>query len=333
MLGLALLWLIPRGFAIPVEILTPTRPLPAHLSAALDRSRACVENSKGELLVLDAGAHAVFSIDAKRATLRRVIAPGAEWGHILKPSAFAIGSEDIFAIADTPGPYDRVQYFSPTGALLGRFFAPGAPGARISVGGLVLNGIGTMQFTGKVFLFTVPSTNALMMEVAPDGQPLRSIGALRPTGHESDRPLHLALNAGLPLVDPTGGFYFVFQTGLPLFRKYDANGVLVFERHIEGAELDATLQSIPTTWPKRSDAEAVIPYAPPSVTSAAVDRDGRLWVSLAVPFTYVYDPSGEKVRVVQFKGERGGAIIPTSMFFGASSRLLVAPGCDEFSGE
>ena len=43
------------------------------------------------------------------------------------------------------------------------------------------------------------------------------------------------MNAGLPLVDPTGGFYYVFIAGKPMFRKYSAKGTLVFERHIEGA--------------------------------------------------------------------------------------------------
>src|SRR5262249_53275406 len=150
----------------------------------------------------------------------RVVATGPEWGHILKPSAFAMGSDDIFAIADTPGPFDRIQYFSTSGALLGQFFPPGAPATRLTIGSVILNGIGAMQFTGKTFLFNSPNTGALMMEVSADGHPIRSIGALRPTGHEGDRALHIALNAGLPLVSPVGGFYFVFQTGLPMFRKY-----------------------------------------------------------------------------------------------------------------
>ena len=42
----------------------------------------------------------------------------------------------------------------------------------------------------------------------------------------------------MPLVDPTGGFFFVFQTGEPVFQKYDAAGELVFERRIAGREID-----------------------------------------------------------------------------------------------
>ena len=67
----------------------------------------------------------------------------------------------------------------------------------------------------------------------------RTFGSLRATGQEDDREVHLALNSGIPLADPTGGFFFVFQAGMPAFRKYDAAGRLVFERRVEGREVDA----------------------------------------------------------------------------------------------
>jgi hypothetical protein len=43
---------------------------------------------------------------------------------------------------------------------------------------------------------------------------------------------------------------------------------------------------------------------------------------------YVYDPDGDKIRVVQFYG--AGLLRPTSLFFAGPGRLLVAPGCYEF---
>jgi hypothetical protein len=44
-----------------------------------------------------------------------------------------------------------------------------------------------------------------------------------------------------------------------------------------------------------------------------------------VPFTYVYDASGEKRRTVQFRG--AGEIRPSRLSFAADGRLLVTPGC------
>jgi hypothetical protein len=60
-----------------------------------------------------------------------------------------------------------------------------------------------------------------------------------------------------------------------------------------------------------------------------VDRAGRLWVSLTVPFTYVFDQQGDKIRTVQFLA--AGTILPTSLFFTQNGRLLVTPGCYEFN--
>lgn len=155
------------------------------------------------------------------------------------------------------------------------------------------------------------------------------MGTLRATGHDGDGQLRLAFNAGLPAPIPGGGFYFVFQTGEPRFRRYDAAGALVFERAIQGRELDALVQSQPTTWPKRPGvAGPELPVVRPIVRVATVDTRGHLWISFTVPFTYVYDLDGEKVRTVQFRG--AGLLTPTSLFFTHDHRLLVTPGCYVF---
>jgi hypothetical protein len=137
--------------------------------------------------------------------------------------------------------------------------------------------------------------------------------------------VHLALNTGLPIAHPDGGFYFVFQAGEPRFRRYTASGALQYERVIQGSELDALVSSHPTRWTTRRSGDREIPVVPPVVRTAAVDRDGRLWVALVPPFTYVYDEAGEKIRTMQF---RGAAILaPTSLAFGPGGQLLVTPGC------
>jgi hypothetical protein len=318
-----------RAAQPPLDVLTPVGGLPTSITAAFENPRAYVETSTGETLVLDAGSHSVFLIDARRTAARKILQPGAEWGRILRPSAFSLGAHDIFAIADSPGNFDRIQYFATSGARLGGFYPPGRGGARITVGPLTLNGIGAMQFSGQRFLFNAPETGGLVEEVAPDGNPIRSVGVLRSSGTESDRSLQLMLNVGLPVIDPTGGIYFVFQTGVPLFRKYDTDGRLLFERHIEGPEIDARIQSIPTVWPARPAGSAAMPYVPALVQTAAVDPLGRLWISLVDSVTYVYAPDGEKLRTVRF--DAAGLLAPTSFFFAVRNRLLITPGCYEFS--
>jgi hypothetical protein len=137
------------------------------------------------------------------------------------------------------------------------------------------------------------------------------------------------MNSGLPLVDPSGGFYFVFLAGVPLFRKYDDQGRLVFERHIEGPEMDDYVRAMPTRWPtRRTEDGELLPVVPPAVRAAGVDRTGRLWIALTQPFTYVYDSAGDKVKTVQFKG--ASTLLPNSLFFTRDGRILVTPGCYEF---
>jgi hypothetical protein len=166
---------------------------------------------------------------------------------------------------------------------------------------------------------------SLIVEYLPTGTPLRTFGELRPTGQEKDPQVHAALNVGITLLNPKGGYYFVFLSGVPMFRKYDAAGKLVFERHIEGVELDPYVGRLPTTWPRK---RGEIPLVPATVRTAAVDAGGNLWVSLSAPYTYVYDGGGDKQHTFQFRG--AGIISPTNFFFARDKRVLVTPGCYAF---
>ena len=201
---------------------------------------------------------------------------------------------------------------------------------RITLGNIVLNGISSLQFTGQSIVMNQPELGGLITRFSLNGHPFHIFGILRRTGYEADLNIHLALNSGLPLVDPTGGYYFVFQAGVPVFRKYDGHGNMLFERHVEGPELDSVLANLPTTWHRRTDdARREIPVISPTVWTAAVDPNGNLWVALTVPYLYVYDPSGEKIRTVHLRGS--GPIQPISLFFPNPNRLLVTPGCYEFT--
>src|SRR5581483_9931541 len=98
-------------------------------------------------------------------------------------------------------------------------------------------------------LLSQPDTGALISEYTIGGQPLRSVGTLRATGHEADRDVHIALNSGVPLIAESGDLYFVFQAGVPVFRKYDTSGRLVFERTVQGREIDELVPNLPSSWP------------------------------------------------------------------------------------
>ncbi|HEY6360605.1 MAG TPA: hypothetical protein VIX63_05850 [Vicinamibacterales bacterium] len=317
------------GAALPVEVLRSVGGLPPHIVGLFQEPIAFQHVAGGPYYVFDRRGHTVYTVDADRSSARKLVEIGQEAGRIIQPSGFDVAPDgSSFVVADAPRGQERIQFFGPAGLRSFGFVLPGRPTPGVSIGSLVLNGVGSLQYTGSTLLTSHPESGALFTEYAASGWARRSFGLLRTTGHESDRDLHHTLNAGLPLVDPTGGYFYVFMAGRPVFRKYDVKGALVFERHIEGVELDNWLDAMPTVWPTRRVENREVPYIAPTVRTAAVDGSGQLWVSLAVPYTYVYDPQGDKVRTVQFSA--AGVISPTSLFFARDGRLLVTPGCYEF---
>ena len=311
-----------------VEILQSSGGLPAHIVGTFRDPLGFQQTDSGQYFVFDRRAHAVYTIAGDAA--KKVVDIGSEPGRVLDPTAFDLDPADgSFVVADAPFRQSRVQLFTADGRRLGGFTLAEREKPRLVFESIVLNGIGSIQYAGGSILINQPESGGLVSELGPYGTPIRAFGQLRPTGHEADQNLHLALNVGFPLADPTGGFYFVFSAGVPLFRKYDAGGRLLFERHVEGPEVDDYLRTMPTRWPaRRTEDGDLLPLVAPAVRAAGVDRSGRLWIALTSPFTYVYDAAGDKIRTVQFKG--AGLLTPNSLFFTKDGRVLVTPGCYEF---
>jgi hypothetical protein len=314
--------------ALHVDVLRSVGGLPPHVVGLFSEPSSFEQAANGYYFVFDRRAHAIYRVDPDRQAARKVVDIGQEDGRIIQPGGFDIAANGSFVVADTPRGQERIQVFGPASIRTGGFFIPGRVMPQVILGNFEVTGISSMQFTGSSIFVSEPERGSLITEYSPSGIAQRTIGRLRDTGHEPDRDLHLALNAGLPLVDPTGGFYYVFLTGTPMFRKYDANGTLLFERHIEGREIDDVVASQPTTWPTRRVQDREIPFVQPVIRTAAVDLHGQLWISFAVPYTYVYDVQGDKARTVQFSAT--GILSPTSLFFTRNGHILVTPGCFEF---
>jgi len=310
------------------DVLRSIGGLPAHIAGSFRRPMGFQQTDACQYFIFDRRAHAVFTIAGDSA--KKIVEVGAEPGRLLDPTAFDVDPvEGTFVVADAPLRKPRIQVFTAAGGRVSGFTLESRDVARVTIDTLVVNGIGSIQFTGRSLLINQPETGALVSELALFGQPIRAFGELRPTGQESDPDVHLALNAGLPLVNPAGGFYFVFSAGVPIFRKYDGEGRLLFERHIEGPEVDDYLRALPARWPKRRNEDGdVLPLILPAVRTAAVDRQGRLWIVLTQGVTWVYDETGEKIATLQFKG--ADILVPNSLFFTRDGRILVTPGCYEF---
>jgi hypothetical protein len=314
-----------------IATLSPIAALPAHIAGSFEELTSCQQAPDGDYFIFDRRAHSVSVAPPGLDAARKLIEIGAEKGRVLDPTAFDLAPDGTFLVADAPGGTPRVQIFLASGSTLRGFRLPGRPVARVTLRSLVLNGLSAIEYTGRSILISQPENGAVITEYSVDGQPRRSFGDLRRTGHENDVNVHLALNSGLVVSNPAGGFYFVFLSGVPQFRKYDENGRLVFERHIEDAELDRFVQQLPTTWKRQRTEDGEIPLVLPSVLAAAADRRGNLWISTSVGVTLIYDGNGEKRRAVQFRAA-SGTLAPTAMSFTSGGRLLVTPGCYAFPG-
>jgi hypothetical protein len=320
--------LIASPGAIKPDLLQSSGAVPPHIAGKFRDPTGFQQSASGQYFVFDRRAHVVHGLDAQQASSWEIVHIGGEEGRIIDPTAFAVAPDGTFAVADAPNGKERIQIFTPAGFRIGGFLLPGRLKMRVMIDNAVLNGIGSLQYTGTSILMSQPETGALVTEYALNGGATRTFGTLRRTGHEDDPEVHLALNSGIPLVDPNGGFFFVFQTGEPVFRKYDAAGQLVYERRVHGREIDQFIGSLPTKWPKRQTSDGEMPLVAPTIRAAAVDRAGTLWIAFVLPYTYVYDRDGDKARTVQFRG--AGIMAPNSLFFGRNGRVLVTPGLYEF---
>lgn len=327
-IGLALAFAVPR--APDVEERRSVGSLPAHIAAAFEEISACHVSASGEYVIFDRRAHAVYTVARGADAPKRILQIGSEKGRILMPTAFDSAADGTFVVADAPGDYQRLQFFLPSGSELGGFRLPGRGTPRFILGNAP-GPLASLEFTGETVLMSQPDIGALVTEYQLSGNVLRTFGELRATGQEKDPLVHIALNIGITLRNPKGGYYFVFMSGVPAFRKYDASGKLVFERHIEGVEMDPYIGRMPTTWPRRREGGTDIPIVPALVRTAGVDSDGNVWISLVAPYTYVYDPAGDRRRTLQFRA--AGIIAPTRFFFTRDRRVIVSPGCYTFSAE
>ena len=310
--------------ALEPDVIRSVDAIPAHVAGRFRDPAGFAQSSSGQYFVFDRRSQVVYGVDARGESAWEIVHIGNEPGRILNPFAFAVAPDGTFAVADAPGNQERVQVFTPAGFRIGGFTLPGNPRARVVLDGLVLNGIGSLQYTGTSIFLSQPDTGSLVTEYTRGGEVVRSFGELRRTGHEDDRAVHALLNVGLPLVDPRGGFFFVFQTGEPVFRKYDGSGRLVFERRIQGREIDTFVSHLPSVWPRRDANARELPVLVPTIRTAAVDRSGRLWTSFTEPVTYLFDNDGDKIRALQLRG--AGPVSPNHMSFDEQGRMLVTPG-------
>src|SRR5256885_9996483 len=196
--------------AIQPDVIRSSNAVPAHVAGRFREVAGFQRSESGQYFVFDRRGHTVYGLDEQQVSSWEIVQIGAESGRIIDPTAFAVAPNGTFVVADAPNGRERIQIFTAPGGRIGGFLMPGRLKTRVVFGNTVLNGIGSLQYTGTSILLSQPETGALFAEYTLQGNVNRLIGALRRTGHEDDPEVHLALNSGILLMCPTGGFFFEF---------------------------------------------------------------------------------------------------------------------------
>jgi len=315
--------------ATRVATLKSIGAIPAFLAGEFEQASGFAQRPDGSSLVFDRRRHRVYTIDAARTVVTPLVEIGVEVGRLLRPSSFDVALTGDFIVADAPGRQPRVSVFESGGKVLNTFPVAARESPRVIADDLVLDGIAAARYTGTTVLINQPDRGVLVTEYSVTGAVVRQFGSLRRTGFESDPDVHLAFNSALPIPARDGGVYVVFLAGPPAFRKYAAGGALEFERALQGRDMDPLVLQMPNSWPRRQIGDVTYPLVQPMVRTAAVDRQGRLWVAMPTSYVYVFDEDGEKVHTLQLIG--AGTLRPSSLWFARDGRLLVTPGLYEFA--
>jgi hypothetical protein len=166
-----------------VEVLKASGGLPPETCNVFRDPIALQHAPSGAYYVFDRRDHAVYSVPASGRNPVKIVDIGGEGGRLLEPTAFDLGSNGTFAVADAPRGQERLQVFDAAGKGIAGFFLPGRAQTRVNIGGLALGGVSSLAYLGNGIALNQPETGALLTEYGLSGTPVRSIGTLRPTGH------------------------------------------------------------------------------------------------------------------------------------------------------
>ena len=166
-----------------VEILRASGGLPPQICNEFREPLAIQQASSGAYYVFDRRSHAVYRVDADmKGAPQKIVEIGSEGGRLLEPTAFDLGADGTFAVADAPNGRERIQVFDATGKWVTGFMLPGRAQTRVSIGGLALGGVSTLAFLGRSVVINQPEAGALITEYGLAGTPIRSIGVCARAG-------------------------------------------------------------------------------------------------------------------------------------------------------
>jgi hypothetical protein len=239
---------------------------------------------------------------------------GSGPGRLFHPGYLDIGPDGTVFVEDAGN--ERIAKFDQSGNYLGELRVP--PHLGLAVGS-----------QNELYLGD-PYEGHLVSVYSSSGQKLRSFGQLKkfsdvygPAFSDKDAPYTIAFNRVRLATDEEGNVYVSFML-TPLIQKYSPNGTLLFERPLEGPELDQLFEAIQKTKyiATRGDgADARIIALDPVIDPS----NGNIMVPLVDGSIYVADREGRKINLLHpvLSSKGGGFFHPFVASLGANGELLV----------
>ena len=140
----------------------------------------------------------------------------------------------------------------------------------MTLGGLALDGVSTLAFLGNGIALNQPETGCAHHRVRARrhaGPQHRRAARDRPRSRSAAAPRHEHRDSAA--ASRRAATSSCSLAGAPMFRRYDAKGALLFERVMQGRELDPIIEQMPKTWPRRTIDGKELPLVVPTVRAAA----------------------------------------------------------------
>lgn len=277
-----------------------------------------VASRGGKYYVSDVRGNRLLVINEAMQVEREIGRIGSGPGQLLHPGHVGVAKDGTIFVED--GGNERVQRFDPDGHCLGAF-SPGAyEGFKVS--------------REKEVYLGQPESGSLVNVFTAEGKKLRSFGKLKKFSEvygaqysDKDELYEVAVNRVRLFIDEAGSVYVTFMLA-PIIQKYDSRGTLLFERRLQGEEINqltdilinrSAFKYLSTS---RDGFEARFITLDPVVDPGT----GNIHVLLPNGLIYVADGDGQKVSLLRPQIRQAG-VNPQlfSAAIGAKGEILFIP--------
>ena len=271
---------------------------------------------QGKYLLTDVKRNRVLIVKDNMEVEREFGRIGSGPGQLLHPGYIDVARDGTIYVND--GGNERIVKFTSAGAYLGEFQVASYEGMAV--------GAENELFLGQ------PQEDNLVTVYSSSGKKLRSFGQLKKFSEiygaafaDNDALYKTALNQVRLSTDKDGNLYVSFML-IPLIQKYSPQGKLLFERKLEGPEIDQLMEKIQKRkyiTGNRDGAEGRIIALDPVIEPAT----GNILVPLVDGSIYVADRDGNKLALLhpQWPEQATRTFYPYVAGLGAKGELLVTP--------